>query len=84
MSERDAGISGDAERRGYARNHFEGDAGGRERFHLLAAAAEDEGIAALEADDGLPLARLFDQHGGDLLLRKCVRGALLAHVDALG
>ena len=47
MRERDAGVRGDAERRGDAGDDFERDAGIGERLGLFSAAAEEERIAAL-------------------------------------
>ena len=45
------GVGGRRDRRGDAGHDLERDAGGRERLRLLAAAAEDERVAALEAHD---------------------------------
>ena len=41
----------------------------RQRLRLLAAAAEDVGIAALEADDAFARARPGDEQRGDFVLR---------------
>ena len=84
MRERHAGVGGDAERGGDAGDDLEGDAGGGQRFGLFAAASEDEGVAALEADHGEAAARALDEHGADLFLGEGVDGLLLAGVDALG
>ena len=51
--------------------------------HLLAAAAEDVGVAALEAHDGEPLERPVDEDPVDLGLRHRVVGRALADVDDL-
>ena len=56
----------------------------RELFDLLAAAPENEGVAALQAQHALALQRQLDHQVADLLLRQGVIGALLADIDALG
>ena len=55
MRHGDAGRSQAAGGRGDSRHQAEGDAGCGERERLLAAAAEDEGIAPLEAQHAKPL-----------------------------
>ena len=45
------------------------DPGRGQRLRLLAAAAEDERVAALEPDDAAPGARALDHQRLDLLLR---------------
>ena len=52
----------------HAGNDAEGNAGLRERQRLLAAAPEDEGIAALEPQHALALAGKLDQPLADVLL----------------
>ena len=84
MGERHAGVGGDAERRGDAGDDLERNAGIGQRLGLFAAAAEDERVAAFEADHGEAAARALDQHGADLVLRERVGGFLLADVEALG
>ena len=84
MRERYAGIRGDSERRGYARHDFEGDTGLGQSFHLFSAAAEDERIAALQANHGLALSRFGEHQVDDFGLRERVIAAFLADVDALG
>ena len=84
MRERNAGVRGDAQRRGDARHHFERNAGVGQRFGLFAAAPEDERIAALQPHHVQPAARALDQHRADLFLVKRVLRFLLADVDALG
>src|SRR5207253_2785066 len=51
---------------------------------LLPATAEDERIAALEANDRLARSRTFDDQGLRLLLRDRCSPALLAHEQELG
>ena len=60
------------------------DAGGIEGLQLLAAAPEDEGVAALKANHPFAQARLGDEDIVDLVLghRMAARG--LAHVDTVG
>ncbi len=53
-------------------------------FDFLAAAAEHEGIAALEPQHPLALLREFDEERADLLLRQFMIVRLLADVDAFG
>ena len=84
VGERDAGVGGAARGRGDAGHDLEGDALGGERLDLLAAAPEDEGVAALEAHDALALLGQAHQQVVDVLLRHRVLRALLAGVDALG
>ena len=57
VRQRDAGARRGPQRGGDARHDLVGDAGLAEGFGLLAAAAEDHRVAALEADDGAALAR---------------------------
>src|SRR5207237_366132 len=66
-----------------AGDDLEGHAGGDELLRLLAAAAEDEGIAALETDDALPFLRFVDEKLVDLVLRHRVRAGAFADVDDL-
>jgi len=55
-----------------------------QRLEFLAAAAEDEGIAALQADDALALPRMFDQQCIDLFLRAADAAGRLADANARG
>src|SRR5205807_4292319 len=61
-----------------------GDARGLERERLLAAAAEDERVAALQPDDAPAPATQLDQQVVDLLLRQRMPVRLLARIDSLG
>ena len=56
LGDRDAGIGGHRERRRHARHDLERHAGGAQRERLLAAAAEDERVAALEPHDAFAAA----------------------------
>ena len=49
--QRQPGLRGAAKRRGHARHHDDRNAGVAQIFEFFAAAAEDEGIAALQAYD---------------------------------
>ena len=69
MGERDARIGGRRQRGSDAWNDFERNASLGERFGLLSTAAEDEGIAALEADDGFAFAGEADEGALDVALR---------------
>ena len=84
VRQRDAGVAGHTAGRGDARHHLERRCRGGQRLHLLAAAAEDERVAALEAHHLLAFARQSHQQRVDFLLRHAVVVALLADVDALG
>ena len=70
MRERNAGIGGAAGRRGDAGHHREIDSGPCERLELFAAAAEYEGIAALEPHHAPSLAGMLDQQLVDRLLAR--------------
>jgi hypothetical protein len=82
----DAGIRRRRDGRRDAGDDLEGDAGLDDLQGLLAAAAEDHGVAALEAHHplALALAGLVDKELVDLGLRQGVLRGLLAHVDAFG
>ena len=84
MGERNAGVGGNGDRRRDAGNDLEGDAGRRQRLGLLAAAAENEGITALESDDALALPRSGDEQPDDLVLFDTLTAAVLADQHALG
>ena len=56
----------------------------RQRLRLLAAAAEDERVAALQAHDVAPGERVLDEQPRRLLLRHLLAAADLADVDHLG
>ncbi len=61
-----------------------GNAVGRQHLQFLAAAAEDEGVAALEPHHLPARARQLHEQGVDVVLRHAVVVALLADIDALG
>jgi hypothetical protein len=84
MGHWDARVGRRRDPRRYPRHHLEADAGGGERLRLLAAAAEHERVAALQAHDPVPGSSELDELRVDLLLRgsRCPR--LLAHVAELG
>ncbi len=82
MGRGDAGIGQAADRRGDAGHDAERDARAGQRQRLLAAAAEDEGIAALEAQHALPGARQADESLGNVrLLRRRLAAALPGIVE---
>ena len=83
MRHRDARIGRDADRRGHARQHLEGDAACKEYERLLAAAPKDKWIAALEANNRLPLIRFVRQQDIDILLPHRMLAGLLSDIDAL-
>ncbi len=77
-----AGIGGTAGSGGHAGHDLEGNAGRGQSFQFLAAAAEDEGVATLKANDRQAFARQVDQQVIDRFLRQGVFGRFLAGVDA--
>src|SRR5690606_16773211 len=83
MRERNTCISGATCRCGDAGHHFEPDPCRRKRLQLLAAAAENEGIAALQPAYALALLGEPDQQRIDLLLRDVRCARRLAYIDAL-
>ena len=84
MGERDTGAGGTGQGGGDAGDDFAGNAGGGECFHLFAAAAEDEGIAAFQANDTPALASQANEEGVDVALRHGVVALGLANIDAGG
>ena len=84
MGHRDPGVGGGGDGGGDAGDLLEGDAVGGERLQLLAAPAEDEGVAPLEAHYVAPRQGLLQENAVDLLLGHLVVGGLLAHVDSPG
>ena len=84
MGERHAGVGGNAEGSGHAGHDFKGYAGIGQGLGFFAAAAEEEGVAALEAHHGQAAARALDEQAADFLLRECVRRFLFADVEAFG
>ena len=84
VGQRYARIGGAARSGSHARHDLEGDALARQRFDLLAAAPEDERIAALQAQHTFALAGEAHQHFADLILRHGVVLGLLADKDTLG
>ncbi len=81
MRQRNAQARHATRRGGDAGHDLEGNAVRREALRLLAAAAEDEGIAALEADDVAAAAGELDEQSVDLVLRHRMRVRRLAHED---
>ena len=84
MRERNARVGGDAEGRGDSGDHFKGEAGEREGFGFLAAAAEDKRVAAFETDDIEALPAAFHEEIADFLLGHGMIRLLFADVDAFG
>jgi hypothetical protein len=90
VRERDAGVGGAGQGRGDARDDLEGNAVRGQHFEFLAAAAEHEGVAALQAHHRAARARMLEHEPVDARLRGCMRvgaagrAGLLADVDQLG
>ncbi len=83
MCYRNSGAERRRERGGNAGNHVEADAMFRQIFGFFSAAAEQEWIAALQANYGLAFARLVDEQFVDLVLTRIVTADRFAHVNAL-
>ncbi len=84
MGDRDPRVRGRRDARRHARHHLELDPRPGERLCLLAAAAEDERVTALEPHHAAPMARALDHQFLDPLLRRPTVPGLLADVDQLG
>ena len=85
MGQRDSGEGRRGDRRGHARHDLEGNSRRRQRLGLLAAAAEDERVAALEAHDAMARASVFDEDAIDFrLIGAALLAAFLAGEDTLG
>ncbi len=84
MGDGDAGVGGAGEDGTDAGDDLEGEFLAGERLGFLAAAAEDEGIAALETDDALAGAGFLDEEGVDFVLGEGVGAGFFAGVDDLG
>ncbi len=80
MGERHSCVGSHSERRGYARDYFEGNAGTCKRFGLLPAPPENERIATLESNHGQAPPCTIDQHPANLLLGVGMRGLFLADI----
>ncbi len=80
---RNAGVGGHGHGGGDTRHHFEIDPGGGHGFGLLPAAAEDEGIAALQTHHHLAGFRPFDQQAIDVRLILVLPASPAADVDPL-
>ncbi len=83
VGDRHPGVGGHGHRGGDAGHHLERHPGRLEGQYLLTAPPEDEGIAALQADDPPTGSTLADQEGVDLVLFDRTAG-LLPDVDPPG
>ena len=81
MGDRHARIGRHGDRRGDPGHDLVGDAGLAQRLRLLAAAAEDERVAALEAHDERARAAVLDQRLRRLVLGQRDVARLLARID---
>ncbi len=80
----DSGVGRRGDPGSHPGHDLEIDACASERLRLLAAATEDERVAALEPDDASPLSRVVDHQLLDLVLLHRVGSRRLADVDELG
>src|SRR5215472_3562352 len=62
MSQRNTGKRRHCNRRGHTGHNLEVDSSGRQRFRLLAAAAEDKWVTTLEPHDSFSSTSMFDQN----------------------
>ena len=83
IGKRTADGSCGSEGGGDSGNDLERNAGLGERGNFFGGAAEDERVAALEADHAAPGARMVDHEGVDLFLGDGLGAAALADVDDL-
>jgi hypothetical protein len=84
MGDGNAGVGGNGDGGGDARHDAEGDARRDQGLRFFAAAAEDEGVAALEPDDAFALACFGDEQVVYLLLLTAVAAGGLSDGDAFG
>ena len=84
VGDRDAGVGWGSDGRGHAGYHLEGNAVTCKGKGLLAAAAKDEGVAALEARHAQASLRFLDKQGVDAVLGQLLLSSRLAGEDALG
>jgi hypothetical protein len=84
IGERAADGGGGGKGGGDAGDDLERHAGFGERGHLFGGAAEDERVAALEANDAAIGARVLDHERVDFFLRDGLCAAALAYVDDFG
>ena len=83
MGQGNARVGQDARGRGDAGDDFKGDTGLAQVQGFFAAAAEDEGIAAFEADDDMALAGAIDEERMDRVLRGAFAATAFADRDLL-
>ena len=84
MRDRYTRVGRRTDRAGDSRDDFDRKTSAQERLDLLAAAPEDEWVAAFEPDNPLSGAHVLDERGVDLILGERHRSRRLARVDNLG
>ena len=84
MGQRNAERSGRADAGGDAGDYLHLDIRGAQRLQLLAAATENEGIAAFQPRHDLALPCVLHQQALDEFLRRVLTAAALADLDDLG
>ena len=84
MGQRNTGVGGASQGGRDTGHDLERHVGCMQRQRLLAASAEDQRVAALEADHALSGTRQAYQQGVDVFLCHAMMGAGLADKDALG
>ncbi len=84
MGDRDPGVGPARDSGGDARHDREPDSGRLQRLRLLAAPAEHERVATLQAHDRASRPTVLDQQAIDLGLGRRLAAPLLADVDELG
>ena len=83
MGHRDSVVGRNRQRRGHPGDDLEGDAVGPQKLQLLAAASEEERIAAFQPHHAFSLQRLLEENPVDLLLGLFMVSRLFSHVDGL-
>ena len=81
MSKRHARVCRYAKRGSNSGHDFEWNSGVRQSFRFFAAAAEDEGISALQPDHVEAAPSAIDQQRANFLLRRGMIGSLFADID---
>ena len=84
MSQRNAGVGGAGQRGGDAGYDFESDVVRAQEFQFFAATTEHKRIAALEPDDALAAAGVFEHQRVDAFLRGVVSAGFFRNFDEFG
>ncbi len=83
VEQRNARVGSGGDSGGHPRHHLPRDARRLERLGFFPAAAEDERVAALEANHRPAQSRVLDEEPMNLLLRHAAVASALSHVENL-